>query len=67
MPCYEYKCNKCGHVVNKFQTVFIDLSPLSCPKCNNDCYKIISLSAFKLIGSGFYVNDYKKESNEVAE
>ena len=34
MPIYEYKCKKCGHIFEAFQSMGSDGSKLRCPKCN---------------------------------
>ncbi|PKN46840.1 MAG: transcriptional regulator [Deltaproteobacteria bacterium HGW-Deltaproteobacteria-17] len=59
MPLYEYHCNHC----NADTEVLQDLGdpPLaSCPKCKNaDIHKKISVSSFRLTGSGWYETDFK--------
>lgn len=60
---YEYKCTKCKKIIEKFQTVTTELEIL-CPLCETLMRRIISKSNFKLVGSGFYVNDYPKEGNK---
>lgn len=68
MPIYEYKCEVCEEIVEKFQTISIDLSSsLKCIKCNGSVKRVMSLSSFKLVGSGFYVNDYKENNKEEKE
>lgn len=66
MPIFEYKCNNCGHVFEKIVfTTIVDKhkNTLNCPKCNAaNSKKLISKSSFKLIGSGFYANDYGSSS-----
>jgi len=61
MPTYEYKCNKCGHEVDAFQSMS-DAPLKRCPKCHkNGLERLISAGAgiiFK--GSGFYATDYKR-------
>ena len=62
MPIYEYKCPKCSSVSEIRMTIqeAEDSMPY-CPTCLTIMNKIPSVSAFKFKGSGFYVNDYKKE------
>lgn len=65
MPIYEYVCNSCGHEFEEWQK--ISASPiLKCPSCGKrKVERLVSLSAFHLKGSGWYVTDYggKKPSN----
>lgn len=65
MPTYEYKCNKCGHEFEIFQS--IKDSPLKkCPECGkNSLKKLISGGAGLIFkGSGFYLTDYKSKPKE---
>ncbi|MFH1848384.1 MAG: FmdB family zinc ribbon protein [Candidatus Omnitrophota bacterium] len=61
MPTYDYKCAKCGHRFEAFQS--IKAEPLTeCPKCKGAVQRIIGLGGgiiFK--GSGFYETDYKRK------
>lgn len=58
MPIYEYRCEDCGAHVERMQR--ITEPPLTdCPKCGGKLHKLISLSSFKLKGTGWYVTDYK--------
>jgi putative FmdB family regulatory protein len=63
MPLYEYDCPKCGRfeVLQK-----ISDKPLSRHDCGQRVQKVMSASAFAFKGSGFYVNDYKKEKGAPA-
>jgi putative FmdB family regulatory protein len=58
MPIYEYVCNACGHEFEEWQK--INDSPVrKCPKCSKRrVERLVSLSAFHLKGSGWYVTDY---------
>ena len=57
MPTYEYMCEDCEHVFEKFQSMSDD--PVeTCPKCDGSVRRLISGGAglvFK--GSGFYITD----------
>jgi putative FmdB family regulatory protein len=57
MPTYEYLCEECEHMFEKFQSMSDD--PVdTCPKCNGSVRRLISGGAglvFK--GSGFYITD----------
>ncbi len=68
MPTYEYKCKKCGHQFEEFQSI-TDEPLKTCPKhdCNGIVYRIISPGAgFLFKGSGFYQTDYRSESYKQA-
>jgi len=59
MPIYEYKCEACGHAFEAFQKMVDD--PLKeCPECKKlELKKLISASAFRLKGDGWYETDFK--------
>jgi putative FmdB family regulatory protein len=72
VPIYEYRCQHCGHQLEVIQK-FSDLPLTSCENCGkNTLEKMVSLSAFQLKGTGWYVTDFKnsqpngREKNEVA-
>jgi len=59
MPTYEYECRKCGHKLEKFQS--ITAAPLKkCPSCGKmSLHRLLGAGAgiiFK--GTGFYQTDY---------
>lgn len=60
MPTYDYKCQKCGHRFELFQTMSAE--PLTkCPECAGKVKRLIgSGSGIIFKGSGFYCTDYKK-------
>ena len=62
MPTYEYKCNACEDRFEKFQPITDD--PLdTCEKCGGKVKRLIGGGGGVIFkGSGFYVNDYKKEA-----
>ncbi len=66
MPTYEYECEKCSHVFEKFQGITEE--PLKdCPKCAGSVRRIIHGGAglvFK--GSGFYITDSRTGSGKKA-
>lgn len=62
MPIYEYKCEKCGIVIEKIQK-FSDPPLTDCEKCDGKVNKLLSQSSFMLKGSGWYVTDYAKKSS----
>jgi putative FmdB family regulatory protein len=60
MPTYEYKCDACGNLFEKFQSITSD--PIKkCPKCGkNKVRRLISAGAGLIFkGSGFYITDYR--------
>jgi len=61
MPTYSYRCTKCGHEFEEFQS--ITTSPISfCPECEGLVERIITGGAGLLFkGSGFYITDYRNE------
>lgn len=74
MPTYEYRCEKCGHEFEAFQS--IAAAPLkSCPEdlCARKSWgrgkvtKKISAGAGLLFkGGGFYITDYRSEGYKQA-
>jgi len=61
MPTYDYRCSRCGHEFEAFQS--ITASPLrKCPKCGRKSLERLIGSGAALIfrGSGFYCTDYRK-------
>jgi len=63
MPIYEYRCEGCGHRLEKLQS-FSDDPLVHCPACDADLLKrLISQTSFHLKGGGWYVTDYKKSGS----
>ncbi len=59
MPTYQYRCDKCGHEFEEYQSMLDD--PLdSCPECKGPVHRLITGGAgFLFKGSGFYITDYR--------
>ncbi|MBN1296823.1 zinc ribbon domain-containing protein [bacterium] len=59
MPTYEYKCEACDYVFEKFQAMTDE--PLDvCPHCGGHVKRLIGSGAGLIFkGSGFYCTDYK--------
>jgi len=63
MPTYDYKCKKCDTTFEHFQSMSeAALETCLCGKQGNVERMISSGSGIIFKGSGFYVNDYKKDS-----
>lgn len=61
MPLYEYQCEKCG---DRFEVIqkFADQPVTVHANCGGSVHRLLSVSALKFKGSGFYINDYAKGS-----
>lgn len=63
MPIYEFKCQECGEVTEKWQKMS-DPYPTECPVCHKGkLQKIMSPTGFTLKGSGWYVTDFRDKSS----
>lgn len=63
MPTYDYKCDKCDHTWELFQSITAD--PVkTCPECKSRrARRVIGPGAGILFkGSGFYQTDYRSDS-----
>ncbi len=62
MPTYDYKCKKCGHQFEHFQSM--NDEPLDvCPECGGKVERLIGTGAGLIFkGSGFYATDYRSDS-----
>ncbi len=64
MPNYDYRCEKCGHVFEVFQSMKDEkLSDCSQESCDGKVKRLMGTGAgiiFK--GSGFYQTDYRSDS-----
>ena len=59
MPIYEYRCEECGHEMEKLQKMS-DPALSQCPECKKDALKkVISAVGFRLKGGGWYETDFK--------
>lgn len=59
MPIYEYRCETCHASVEVMQKS-TDPAPEACGRCGKGpMEKQLSLSAFSLRGTGWYVTDFK--------
>src|SRR6266536_1831254 len=61
MPTYEYQCRECSGRVEAFQKMSDE--PLTiCADCGGPLRRLLFPVGIVFKGSGFYVNDYKKEN-----
>ena len=68
MPIYEYRCDDCGHELEKLQKISDE--PLKdCPDCGKPgLRKLVSAAGFRLKGGGWYETDFKSGNKKnVAE
>lgn len=61
MPTYEYKCQECGVVFERFQR-FSEEPVSKCPECNGSVRRVIHPVGIIFTGSGFYVTDNRGAS-----
>ncbi len=66
MPIYEYKCLKCGAVLEALQKIS-DKPLKKCPKCKGPLKKVISPPALQFKGTGWYVTDYAQKKKPEKE
>ena len=60
MPLYEYRCVKCGALVEKIQK-FSDPPLTKCEKCGAKLERLLSAPAIQFKGSGWYITDYARK------
>lgn len=62
MPIYEYRCQSCGHELEKLQRLN-DAALIDCPECGKSALKrLVSAAGFRLKGAGWYETDFKKSN-----
>lgn len=60
MPIYEYRCQDCGHELEKLQRMS-DAPLVDCPSCGKaGLQRLISAAGFRLKGGGWYETDFKQ-------
>jgi putative FmdB family regulatory protein len=65
MPTYEYKCLKCGEILEIEQSIKDDKfsTHKECgSECDGEVTKLISGTSFQLKGTGWYATDYGSHS-----
>jgi putative FmdB family regulatory protein len=66
MPIYAYRCETCGHAQDVLQKLSDPLLTV-CPACGATTYKKqVTAAGFQLKGSGWYVTDFRGDSNAQA-
>ena len=67
MPTYDYRCRKCDHTWESFQSIKAEPEK-KCPACGKKAaQRVIGAGAGILFrGSGFYLTDYRSESYKKA-
>lgn len=67
MPTYDYRCGKCEHEFEMFQSMS-ESPKRKCPACGkNALERLIGTGAAVLFkGSGFYQTDYRSENYKKA-
>ena len=63
MPCYDYRCKKCGQVVEirkEMDAPHPAVHYFSDPPCDGELEQVLHAPAIRFVGRGFYVNDYGK-------
>lgn len=64
MPIYEYQCDACGERHEVMQKIS-DRPLRQCPSCRESgLRKLVSATAFRLKGSGWYETDFKKDNKK---
>lgn len=63
MPTYTYRCQKCGHEFERFQSMSDD--PVKrCEKCKGKVQRVFHPVGIVLKGSGFYKTDNRSSSKK---
>lgn len=65
MPVYEYECKSCNKVF-EVQQKMADKPLTSCPDCEGEVKKLMSMSSFQLKGGGWYADGYASSSGKEA-
>ena len=63
MPLYEYQCDDCKHRFERIQK-FSDELVKTCPSCGGSVRKLLSSPAIQFKGTGWYVTDYARKTDE---
>jgi putative FmdB family regulatory protein len=67
MPTYEYECQKCGHRLEKFQSM-TDKRLKTCPECGGTLQRLLGGGAAVIFkGSGFHTTDYRQRETRCGQ
>jgi len=69
MPNYDYKCQKCDHLFEVFQSMN-DAKLTDCPQeeCGGEVKRLLGTGAGLIFkGAGFYQTDYRSDSYKAGE
>jgi putative FmdB family regulatory protein len=67
VPTYDYECTRCGERTSVQQSMY-DKPLKRCRKCGGKLEKLLPQSINLIFkGSGFYITDYKKQSDRQAK
>ncbi|MDA7506026.1 zinc ribbon domain-containing protein [Akkermansiaceae bacterium] len=69
MPNYDYKCQKCEHIFEVFQSMN-DAKLTDCPQegCDGEVKRLLGTGAGLIFkGAGFYQTDYRSDSYKAGE
>ncbi|HBE97296.1 MAG TPA: FmdB family transcriptional regulator [Verrucomicrobiales bacterium] len=69
MPNYDYKCHKCDHVFEVFQSMNDDkLTDCPLEDCDGPIKRLLGTGAGLIFkGTGFYQTDYRSDSYKSGE
>lgn len=67
MPIYEYQCQKCGHLLEAFQSMS-EAALTDCPACMKPgvLQRLMSAAGFQLKGTGWYATDFRNSGKPAA-
>lgn len=60
MPLYVYRCDSCGHEVERLQR-FSDPPLTTCDRCGGSLEKVLFPPGLQFKGTGWYVTDYARK------
>lgn len=66
MPLYEYKCRKCGTVIEKIERFSDEPLKTHDGDCGGEVERLLSTPALQFKGSGWYITDYAKGGSSSA-
>jgi putative FmdB family regulatory protein len=66
MPLYDYRCAKCGHVV-EVRHSFGERFSGTCAECGGELQRVFNPAPIHFKGSGFYATDSRRKAAEPAK